>query len=216
MVSQQQIARAALLWGAVFGFVLFGVGYVVSLILPRFLVADHLSILTYTYLSLAIGSVIALAGYFVAGLLAGRQARSVVAGTFAGLITAAIQHVVGIIVTFATIPTLGIHTSQIITFLLIDDLIYLVIFLGLGAGAGALGGLAGRASAGGAPVVIAYAPPGYYPGGVPGYPPPAGPYPQGPYYPNAQPPYPYPGQQLPQGGTPMPPQSSPPGTGDGL
>src|SRR5690349_6443826 len=102
MVSQQQNIRAALLWGVVFGFVLFGVGYVVGLILPRVLLADHFSIVTYSYISLAIGSVIALAGYFVAGLLAGRQARSVVAGTFAGLFTATIQHVVGIIVSIAT------------------------------------------------------------------------------------------------------------------
>jgi hypothetical protein len=213
MTAQQQIGRAALLWGTVFGFVLFGIGFVVDLILPRLLLTNHLSITTYSYISLAIGSVIALSGYFVAGLLAGRQARSVVAGTFAGLITAAIQHVVGIIAS-SVILTIVEHVSQrVLTFLFVSDLIYLVIYIGLGAGAGALGGLAGRASAGGAQVVVGYPPPGYYPGGMPAYPPPAGPYPQGPYAPNVQPPYPYPYQQPPQGGTMAPPQAPSPEAG---
>jgi len=145
--------------------------------------------------------VIALSGYFVAGLLAGRQARSVVAGTFAGLITAAIQHVAGIIASSVTLATVEHAPQQVLTFFFISDLIYLIIYAGLGAGAGALGGLAGRASAGGAQVVMGYPPPGYYPGGMPAYPPPAGPYPQ--------PPYPYPNQQPPQGGTVAPPPALP-------
>src|SRR5579884_3611119 len=125
MNSQQQVARAALLWGTVFGFVLFGVDYLVSLVLPRLIQTGGLSFRTYSLLSLAVGIVIGLIVFFVAGLLAGRQARSVAAGTFVGLIAAAIRNIIGIIVAFATL-TIQFHLPpQALASFFISDLIYL-------------------------------------------------------------------------------------------
>ncbi len=179
-----------------------------------------------------------LALLFLAGMFTARQNSRVGSATIAGLIAGAIGGLVsGIIVviglSFGSIPptpaSSGLHITRSVLILagVFVAILFLLFYIALGAGVGAIGGLIGRtyyrsrhpapsyqeSMYQGYPQPGAYPPPGGYPYPQPGAYPPPGEYPYPPpggYPPPPQPyPQPYPPQQ-PQEHLPQYPPQYPP------
>lgn len=167
-----------------------------------------------------------LALYFVAGMLASSKTGRVGTGSLAGLVAGAVGGIVGLvagIIAIMTIPTSTFQSiadrtqtsggtpltaqqvqSAIVAVGIVGAILGLLFAIGLGAGIGALGGLAGRGRAPRPQYMEAM-----YPGMAQGYPPapgypqqPQGAYPQPGYPPQG---YPQPGQYPP----PPPPPAMP-------
>lgn len=168
-----------------------------------------------------VGFLLALAAYFLVGMMASKKTGKVSTGTLAGLWTGLFYGVIGFVVGLILVFTLllpklsalesstGAPSSSYevvraaaITGGVIGAVFGIAIALGIGAGMGALGGLVGKSSSNVArdPAYPHYppysAPPQPYP--VQGQPYPEQPYPAQPY-----PGQPYPGQPTP---SPYPPQ----------
>lgn len=164
---------------------------------------------------------IGLALYFVAGMLAAGQTGRVGTGSLAGLVAGAVGGLVALIagvIALATLPTSyfqsiadqtqtsggtpataqQIQSAAVILGIILYVIVWLV-FIGLGAGIGALGGLAGRGRAPRPQYSEAM-----YQGMGQGYPPAPG------YPPQPQGGYPQPGQYPPPPGYPQQPGQYPP------
>lgn len=171
-----------------------------------------------------IGFLVGLAGlvaYFLAGMLTSRVTHTIGSGTIAGLLaglTASLISAAASAVLILTRPRVYFATAlgalsnsrvhiplgTLIVISLVSLIIGILIAVGLGAGLGALGALAGRGNVAPPPYQETYYPgaPGVYPPPYPGYPPPYAGYP------------PPPGGYAPPTGThPSTPSAHPPGSG---
>jgi hypothetical protein len=212
MAQQPRRGHPALLWGVLFGALL-----AVLVILDRFFLAGILRRAGLTGGSLGAALIaqmiffaVALALFFVAGLLAARRAGTVEAGLYAGLLAGLIGGIVALVLSVLFVAGAARHmpaalrlprpqalrARAIYTALLAGGLVRSVLGViaatVIGGGMGALGGLAGRGH------------------------PPAGPYPyQPPMYPpaGAAPPASTPAGTYPPAGSysgaPMPPPVTP-------
>jgi hypothetical protein len=250
----QLFERPAVRWGVMFGAVAAALGIIEGVIYAATTDSQTTgSTGTLSGTSLAntgltcLFFLVSLALYFLAGMLTARQTGTVGSAAISGLIAGAIGGLVGGIANAAVVLThpslltnvvgvppsgIDLHSLEVVASIF-GVVLRAAIFGGLGAGLGALGGLAGRGNAprqqamagyygpppGTYPLPGAYPPPGYAPPpgypAPPMYPPPPG-YPPQPVYPPPpgyppQPAYPPPGgySQAPSY-PPPPPAESPP------
>jgi hypothetical protein len=247
----QLFERPAVRWGVIFGAVAAALGIIGGVIYAA--TVDGLTIgstgaLSGTNLASCLFFLVDLALYFLAGMLTARQTGTVGSAAVSGLIVGAIGGLIGGIANAAVVLThpnlltsvvgvppngIDVHSLEVVASIF-GVVLRTAFFGGLGAGLGALGGLAGRGNApqqqamagfygpppGMYPLPGSYPPPGYAPPpgypAQPMYPPPPG-YPPPPMYPPPpgyppQPAYPPPGgySQAPSYPPPPPAESPPP------
>jgi hypothetical protein len=159
MQAQTKRGSGAIKWGLIFGLIL----GVLSGLRAAFALVPGARLF-----GMARGGeiILALAAFFLAGLLAARQSRSVGAAAVAGAITAIVASVISGAVSlagffispraYALANGLGLRLREfghpiLLISIIVSLIMALLVYVVIGAGVGALGGLAGRGSRPAAP-----------------------------------------------------------------